>query len=199
MKIGNTEITVNLIPWAIAIISSMLLFTECNRKSDIEYIEKEVKVLVPSVEGSFEEVKPVKINTTVVEIDSTYYEKYISLKDSVSKLELFKEAIEINEYSEKFIDSLQTIEVYTKTRGEILGQSVKYKTNPYYVETEVKIPIEAKRYFSIGTEVGVSTIEPLTTTPVVKGNLLYTNKKGNTISISYDTEGRAWIGKTWKL
>lgn len=191
---------IKYIPWIFLIVGSILFIRQCGEEPVIEYVPVEVEVLVPSVEKVFDTIyEPKPVNVIVKEIDSTYYEKYKQLKDSVAKDSMFKEAIKINEYKEVFEDTLQTIDVYSKTRGKLLEQSVKYTTKPYYITVKDSIQIQKKVTVSVGSEIGISTINPILNKPVIKGNLIIKNKRDNTISISYDTEGRVWLGKTWKI
>lgn len=188
------------IPWLILIVGAIIFIRQCGEEPVIEYVPVEIEVLVPSVEYVHDTIKdPVPIYVKVPEIDSTYYEKYKVLKDSVARDSMFKEAIRINEYNEVFEDTLQTIDVYSKTRGKLLEQSVKYTTKPYYITVKDSVAIKKKFTISLGAEVGIPTIPTLSSTPVVKGGIIFKNKRDNTFSISYDTEGRVWLGKSWKI
>tara|TARA_R110002073_G_scaffold144403_2_gene296492 strand:- start:795 stop:1403 length:609 start_codon:yes stop_codon:yes gene_type:complete len=191
---------IKYLPWVIAAILAILMVRGCGNTPEKEYITVETIVEVPSVEKVFDTIyEPQPYPVKVKEIDSTYYKKYTDLKTQVEKDSLFKEAIEVNEYNETFEDTLQTINVYSKTRGKLLEQNVKYTTKPYYITVKDSVELKNRTVFSIGAEVGVPTIPTLSTSPVLKGNAIITNKRGNSISISYDTEGRVWVGKTWKI
>lgn len=193
-------IILRYLPWAFLTICAILLVRQCGQPPVVEYVPVEVEVLVPSVEKEFDTIyEPVPFPVKVKEIDSTYYEKYKQLKDSVARDSMFQEAITINEYNQTFEDTLQTIDVYSKTRGKLLEQNVKYTTKPYYITVRDSIAIKKKSSLSIGSELGISTVPSSNIAPVVKGNLVFTNKKGNTFSASYDTEGRVWVGKSWKI
>tara|TARA_R110000772_G_scaffold50518_4_gene116149 strand:- start:33330 stop:33950 length:621 start_codon:yes stop_codon:yes gene_type:complete len=188
------------IPWVIAAILAILMVRGCGQTPEKEYITVETVIEVPSIKYVFDTIyEPVPVYKKVKEIDSIYYKEYKKLKDSVKKDSMFKKAIEINEYTEKFEDTLQTIDVYSKTRGKLLEQTVKYTTKPYYITVKDSVEIKRKTILSVGAEIGVPTIPTLSTSPVLKGNVIITNKRGNSISASYDTEGRVWVGKTWKI
>lgn len=185
---------------AVALIAVLFLVKGLTEKSEPEYIYREVKVEVPVVEHVFDTIeKPVPVVKKEVEIDSTYYEEYLKLKDSAQKDSLFRETIKINEYDEKFEDSIQTINVYTKSRGEVLEQSVKYKIKPREVSVIDSFKVENKIHVNLGLELGVPTTQQFSNKPVLKGNLMLVTKKKNIYHISYDTEGRVWVGKTWKI
>jgi len=189
------------IPWLILIVGAIIFIRQCDDKQLVtEYVYINKEVLVPSVEKEFDTIyEPVPVYVKVKEIDSTYYEEYKKLKDSVAKDSMFKEAIKINEYNQKYEDTLQTIDVYSKTRGKLLEQNVKYTTKPYYITVKDSVEIKKKYTLSVGSEVGIPTIPTLSSTPVLKANIVFKNKRDNTYSISYDTEGRVWLGRTWKI
>lgn len=187
--------------WSYAALAILAIFLvkECNKPPKVDYKDVLIEVPIPVVEKQFDTVRPKPITKTKKVIDSTYYKKYLSLKDSVQRDSAYRDAIQINEYNQVFKDTFQTIEVYTKSRGEVLEQSLKYKTEPRTITVRDSIPIIPKRTFSLGVEVGVPTVHGLGTSPVIKGGIQYKNRKGNTTSLSYDTEGRIWLGKTFKL
>lgn len=189
------------IPWVILVVGAIMFIRQCNGNQLVtEYVYIDKEVLVPSVEHVFDTITEfVPVYKPVVEVDSVYYEKYKQLKDSVAKDSMFKEAIKINEYNQKYEDTLQTIDVYSKTRGKLLEQSVKYTTKPYYITVKDSVAIKKKYTLSVGSELGIPTIPTLGSRPVLKANVILKNKRDNTLSISYDTEGRIWIGKTWKI
>jgi hypothetical protein len=191
---------IKYLPWAIASVLAILMIRGCGKEPIKQYVPVEVRVEVPSVEKVFDTVyEPVPYPVKVKEIDSVYYGEYKKLRDSIQKDSMFREAIRINEYNQKFEDTLQTINVYSKTRGKLLEQSVKYTTKPYYITVKDSVEIKTRTKVFIGAEAGVPTLPGISTRPVLKGNIIIQNKRDNTISISYDTEGRAWLGKTWKI
>ncbi len=177
-----------------------LWVNQCNKDPEVRKVPVEVKVEVPSIEKKFDTIyEPKPVPYTVKEIDSTYYRKYVKLKDSLAKDSLFKKSIEINEYREKFKDTFQTVEVYSKTRGVLLEQTLKYLTEPRTIVVRDTIEIKPKNSLEAQLELGIPTVQGLNNTPVVKAGFVYKLKKGNGISLSYDTEGRFWAGATIKL
>jgi hypothetical protein len=188
------------IPWIVLLIGFVFLIRQCGDELVTDYVVLDTEVLVPSVNKQFDTIyEPKPYPVKVVEIDSTYYRKYIQLKDSVAKDSMFKKAIEIKEYNEKFEDTLQIIDVYSKTRGDLLEQTVKYTTKPYYIAVKDSVEIKEKWSLSLGTEVGIPTVPTLNAAPILKANIVIKNRRDNTFSISYDTDGRFWVGKTWKI
>lgn len=188
------------LPWIFLIVGAIVFIRQCNTKIEPEYITIEKEILVPSVEKIFDTIRvPVPVDRAVIKIDSTYYDRYLKLKDSVQRDSMFREAIKINEYTQQFEDTLQTIEVYSKTRGDLLEQNVKYITKPSTILVKDSVEIKKRNHVHFGAEVGIPIRSSFEVTPVIKGNVVFENKKGNTFSLGYDTEGRVWIGKTWKI
>lgn len=194
---------IDVLPWILAIVAGIFLWMEINKEPEVEYIPVEIEVPVPVKEHVFDTIykpKPVPVETTV--IDSAYYEKYLALVDSVEKAELFKEAIKINEYLETFEDSVQTIKVYSKTRGKLLEQVAEYETKPYTITAKdtIVVPNPLKVYVGVEAGLPVSANLNINGGPVAKVNLFLKPKnRENLWSLSADTEGRIWVGKTWKL
>lgn len=122
------------------------------------------------------------------EIDSTYYNEYINLKDSIAKEELFKETISINVYNEVIEDDVLKIDLYMKSRGKVLEYKTDYKifSKTYSIDTTltIKIPQKAKLY------VGGQIILPANTgnmQPSLAPSMLFTDKKSKkAYTISYD-------------
>jgi len=188
-----------VLPWILIGVLAVLFIRECNEKKVPEYIVKEIKVEIPVIKKEFDTIYEPKAIPGPIVIDSTYYDKYKQLKDSVAKDSMFKEAIAINEYNQVFEDDVQIIDVYSKTRGELLEQNAKYETKPRTIK--IKDSTEVKHKFSVnaGFDIGLPTVPTLSSTPVLRGNLMFNNKKGGTFSVGYDTEGRVWVGKTWRI
>lgn len=185
------------IPWVALAVVGILFIRNCDRPADKEYIR--VPVEIPSVGHDFAPIVLPAPKTPLPrpEIDSTYYWKYLSLKDSVARDSAYRDAITIREYETEFEDSIQTISVKSKTRGTLLEQSVSYLTKPRTIEKTVEIP--KKGGLSVGVDLGFPLNSNNPAPPVVKGSLIFRNKKKNTLSLGIDTEMRVWIGKTYKI
>ena len=123
---------------------------ECGKSEPPKYIETivPVEVSVPAITSAFPEVKdPVPVSTiTETEIDSTYYFKWLALKNKPnSKDSLFKEVIKINTYKETVEDDTLSIDLEFKVRGEMLSYKIDYTINPQTVKTEIPVKIEIPR------------------------------------------------------
>lgn len=186
--------------WGILLlILFVFLWAKFSDKEPVQKPPVEIRVEVPVIEKQYDTIyKPSPVIEKKV-IDKEYYNRYLTLKDSIEKNNAYKEAVTIREYKQDFEDSVQTINVYSKVRGDMLAQTLSYKTKPRELTVPVDIPSDKKRTFSAGMEVGVPTVQVYSFKPVIKAGLVYKNKRDNTFSVSYDTEGRVWVGKTFKL
>ena len=147
----------------VILIVAILWFRECNQDPEIVEVPIEVKVEVPVIEKQFDTIKlPTPVPVTKKVIDSTLYKEHVKLKDSIAKDSAYKEAIAINEYNQVFDDSIQTIEVYTKTQGKILEQSLQYETKPRTITFLDTLEIKKKGSLNVGGGVGL-------TPPIVTG------------------------------
>lgn len=191
----------DVLPWLIILVGAYFLVREINKEPEVLEVPVEIKVPVPSIKKEFDTIyKPKPVPVKEIIIDSTYYEEYKALKDSVAKDSLFKEAIKINDYQVTFEDSIQKIEVFSKVRGELLNQKAQYETKPrtLIVNDTIRVPNKFKAY--LGVEAGVPLAPTMATRPVAKVNLMVKFKNSeNPWTISGDTEGRIWVGKIWKI
>ena len=144
-----------------AIIAIILILRGCDKEVKTIKIPVIIEVEVPVIEKQFDTIyKPVpykiKGDTKIV-IDSIYYDKYIAIKDSVTKDSIFKDAITIREYKEKVEDDTITIDIYMKTRGLLLDYQVGYKTKPRKIllDTTILVKISNRYKTKIGVGGGV--------------------------------------------
>ena len=196
----------NLIPMGIgAVIGVILMFFM--QKPTIVKVPYEVKieVPVPVIEKEFDTIYrpyPVYVKGEV-KIDSLYYEKWSILSDSIAKDKAYKEAITINEYNTKFEDDILVINIYSKTRGTLLEVKSDYITKPRTIPLDTTLYIDIPKYneFYGGFELGLPVINmsTLDIQPILKGNLYLKTKKDNLWSLSFDSEGRGFVGHAWKF
>src|SRR5690606_7679366 len=110
-----------ILPYVACLVLGMLLLNECNREPKKETIIR--SVMVPEVITHYDTIKigsPVYIH----KVDTVYIDRFLR-SDSTEKLSLYKDAVTIREYNQVFEDSLSKIVVYSKTRGNLLKQSVR--------------------------------------------------------------------------
>lgn len=166
-----------------------------------------VEIPVPVVEKVFDtiyEPKPIYIpGKTKREIDSIYYEKYKSLKDSIKKDSLFKEAIKIEEYKPFFEDDTLRIDVYAKVRGKLLETGISYKTKPRTIklDTTIIVPIPTKAKVFGGFELMVPTTvnQNIGNEPVISGKLYLKTKKDRLWSVGITSQKQVVVGYAWKF
>lgn len=178
----------------------ILFLTAQPIKQDPVYIIEDRVVLVPEKHGSFDIITPpVPIINNSPTINKNLLEDYRALKDSLTKEEVYIEAITENEYSETYEDSLVKIDVYTKVRGKLLKQSPSYTVKPFaikYRDTTIIEKYEPTINIYGGVEAGIPMTEGET---IGKGTFYFQNKKQNIISLGVDTKGYVWGGYIIKL
>jgi len=183
-------------------VLSLFLLKECTEEIEIVEVPVVIEVPVPSVEVEFDTIKmltPIYIKGEK-EIDSTYYQKYITLKDSVQKNSMFKDAITIREYRERIEDDTIVIDLYTKVQGYMKEYQVGYKTKPRKItlDTVIKVPVPKKSQIFVGGEIGY----PYSSTETdiqAKINLYWKNKKNILYNVGIDSKKRIWVGMAFKL
>jgi hypothetical protein len=164
-----------------------------------------IEVPVPVIKKEFDTIyKPYPVYVKgEVKIDSLYYKEWLKLTDSISRNKAYKNVITINEYNTKFEDDILTMNIYSKTRGTLLEIKPNYKTKPRIIplDTTLNIPIPKYNEFYGGFEVGlpVMNMSTLDIQPILKGNLYLKTKKDNLWSLSFDSEGRGFVGHAWKF
>ena len=171
---------------AIAIIS-VLFYRQCSIPlPNPEIIIKERIIKVPEIKHSFDTITILKPFKDTV-IDSTYKLAYLNAKDSITRLKLYLDAITVKEYNENFTDSMQSIDVYSKTRGNLIAQMVSYKLFEREIKTKdtIILPL-ARRTLHLGFETSTNLD--------LKANLFYTDRKKTIYSIGINPEKTVFIG-----
>lgn len=168
----------------------------------------DVTVTIPPVSGTSGDVVikdsiievPVYIKDTKIIVDSTYKEKYekaVKEKDSVTAKLLFLEAIQINEYNEVAVnDDNVKVDLYAKTRGSLLAYRVDYKIKEKtFTYTPEVVYIRPRLTLLTGVDLMLPNIpNGEIGSPDFKFDLGFQNKKGNVISVGYDTNNYIHIG-----
>lgn len=186
---------------AIIILLGILMY-QCSRKPDVIKIPIKIEVPIPVVEVEFETINnpyPVYIPGKK-EIDSIYYDRYMALKDSAERNEVFKDAITIREYKETVEDDTITINLYAKVQGHLKEYQIGYKTKPRTIthKDEIEVPIDNKLQFGAGMELGFPTA-PNSGQGLVLKPKIAVDTKNIIYEMSYDTEKRGWLGLIYKF
>ncbi|EKF56245.1 hypothetical protein I215_01943 [Galbibacter marinus] len=180
------KLLIKILPYVACLVLGMLLFNECNRKPKKETIIR--SVMVPEVITKFDTIeveKPVKFHI----VDTVYVDRFI-YADSTQKIDLYKDAVAIREYNQVFEDSLSKIEVYSKTRGDLLKQSVDLTIFNREVIDTVPLP-RPKGNLYLVPEFGTNTkLDGLR----AKAGLMYQDRKKHLYSLSIDTDGYIYVG-----
>jgi len=206
----NTFSKNNLITLGVGLLLGVLLMYFIQKPTIIEVpVKVKIEAPVPVVEKQFDTIYkpkpyPVYIKGDIVkEIDSSYYNRWLSLKDSISKDKVYKDAITIREYNTKFEDDILTLNIYSKTRGTLLEIKPDYKTKPRTIPLDTTLMISIPKYnqFYGGIELGVPVIKIPFLEPSIlgKANFIWQTKKDKLINISIDTEGRLYGGYSIKF
>ena len=186
-----------LIPYLIIAVLGVFLYFQLTKDVEIVEVPVRVEVPVPVVKVEFDTILdpyPVYIEGKTI-IDSTYFEKYINLKDSVEKRKLFIEAIAIRDYHETVEDDTLKIDINMRVQGFLKSYQVSYKTKPRTILLDTILPLaipkRSRLYGSIETVIPTNQFE---FQPVLKVGLMLKTKSDRIYSVSIDTDGRLWGG-----
>jgi hypothetical protein len=167
-------------------------------------------VEIPAKSGSFKE--PTKVIPGVAKKDSIVYrdgktiytenpinkqlaEAYLKATDSIKRLKLYLDAIQEKDGTYVYDDKDLKLEIYAKTRGELLELKPKYTIK----KTEVKVDVPVKQtVFAMygGLELGNNSI---LNNLSVKADVGIQNKKGTIFSVGADTRGNYFVGAKVKF
>jgi len=192
---------------AIAVLFiAYLIYDKFTAEPEIVEVPVTIEVPVPGKAGEI--IRDTVLVPTAVyvpnPVNDTLLKKYQEAKDSITQLELYKDAITTRVYNEKFEDDVLTINVETKVQGRMLDQDISnYYVKPSTVVLDTTLSLEVPKKINIlaGAELGL----PLTPTGInpdgvnAKFNFGLQNKKGNILSVGIDTQGNGYIGYTMKL
>jgi hypothetical protein len=167
------------------------------------------KVIVPEKKGEFS--KPTAIlnqkrrkdsvvykNVTLITenpVNKELYEKYVTSKDSLEQVKLYLNAIEEREQTQVFDNKDINIEVYTKTRGELMDLKPKYTIKKREEKVEVK---QKESIFALHAGAVIETSATMNTL-VPKIQLGLQNKRGDILSLYYSTDKSIGIGYTIRI
>ena len=183
----------------VALILYIFLFDGCGKDKGIT-----TTVATPEVTGSFPAVinpapnpapKPEyrylagkdKTDTITVEnpVNIDLWNYYVNAEQS-KKDSIHADAIGEREYTLNNEDKFLKTTSHIKTRGELLSyQLTEYTIKPQ--DVEIKNPFRLLAGFEIGNTIELDDVS-------AKGNLMLQNRKGNILSVGYDTNRRIYAG-----
>jgi hypothetical protein len=194
----------------IIIILLFVIFLQrsCNNK-ELPSIQNQ-EVTIPSQNGSFNSLKPVKIHDTMVKdsiifknkiipvinpLDKELVINYLKAKDSIDKLNLFINAVKINKYKENFDNKDISFTIEAETTG-----TLNYIKPTYIIkEKTIDVPVKIKQtVFAVYTGVEAYN-NALLNNFGVKIDLGIQNKKGDIYTAGFDTNNNIYIGYKLRL
>jgi hypothetical protein len=179
----------------VAIFALIVLQIRCCRNKPTTVIEKVVTVEVKTPEY-------IRVSDTIYK-DSLIYRRITLppvtdstvlafLRDSINRLHMFIDAIAIREYNQSFRDSLQEVNVYSKTKGELIEQAIDYKiySRTYSVDTVVQFNCLniSKQFVSIG-----AGYNPISNIPNLHVGYNYLSKKQNLFQGALTSDGQIYF------
>lgn len=164
-----------------------------------------VTIETPAKSGSFE--KPTEVIPGVVKKDSIVYkngktiytenpinkqlaEDYLKATDSIKRLKLYLDAIQEKEGTYVYDNKDLKLEIYTKTRGELLDIKPKYTIKP--TEVKVDVPVKQTVFAMYG---GLELINNANLNNLgVKAEVGIQNRRGTILTVGADTRSNYYIG-----
>lgn len=202
----------------VLVVILFFLIDKCSQEKRIVEVPIKIDVPVPPIKGSSDTLinpSPIRVVTIESPLNKELKSKLRKLQDenrilfnkykkadSLSKQVIYKDAITIREYEQKFIDSFQTITVHSKTRGKLLSQHLEYETNEYTIPLDTVIKTEIKEKFKIFglLEIGSPVFSPDNREDLfAKGTFIFKNSKDNGFSLGIDNKGSVYGGYLFKF
>lgn len=161
-----------------------------------------VDVVIPKDSGQFVSKKPKPIIKEIFVSDSIKYKKLLSelkikynkIVDSTILLKELLGAKQIREYRETYEDSSIVANVYEKVEGTLLERRFSYITKPKkitYYEKKTTIEKYPDYALYLGLNFQTSTVFNNSAFGV---DLSYQNKKGNILTLGYNSQNHILIG-----
>ena len=169
-----------------------------------------VTVETPIKKGSFE--KPTEVIPGASKKDSIVYKKgktiytenpinkqlaedYLKANDSIKRLKLYLDAIQEKDGTYVYDNEDLKLEIYAKTRGELLEIKPNYTIKP--TKVKVDVPVKQTVFAMYG---GLEIINNQTLNNLgVKAELGIQNKKGTIFTIGADTRSNYYVGTKIKF
>ena len=195
--------------YVIGIFFIIYLFTLVKQCSETKETVP-VKIETPAKRGSFE--KPTEVIQGITKKDSIVYKKgstiytenpinkqlaedYLKSTDSIKRLKLYLDAIQEKDGTYIYDNKDLRLEIYTKTRGELLEIKPNYTIKPSEVKVDVPVPQTILAMYG-GLELGNnSSLSNLS----IKADVGIQNKKGTIFSVGADTRGNYFVGAKVKF
>jgi hypothetical protein len=156
-------------------------------------------ITVPAKDGTFVKTKPAEIKYDTIIRDTIVYKDkkiiidntdkkivndYLEAKDSIAKLNVVINSSKIRRYKDRLEDDSIVIDIESETTGTLNWIKPSYKIK----EQKLSIPVITKNtVFAVYVGGGISNNLQFNNF-ALEGNLGIQNKKGDIISVGYDTQ-----------
>lgn len=174
-------------------------------KEEVE-VPVRIEVPVPVISNEFKarvNPAPLVVKEKEVIIDSSYYNKWLKLKDSIERDRMIRDALTIREYNTKFEDDTLTIDIYSKVRGTLLEVKSKYTTKPFttVIDTTLKVKVPARAKFYGGFELIMPTRDfiGLGNEPLFQVGGILKTKEDRLIKVGITNKKQVVAGYYWKF
>jgi len=168
---------------------------------------KKVPVYLPSISKKTDTAKlPITIinvklprKNNKVQVDSTYYYKYLKEKDSVKQLSIFIDAIKVRDTTITLAnnDTIK-IDVWTKTRGKLVAQAANYTIKSRTIIVPVELPKASLMKVYGGLYATLPRSVELTPSIGIKLDLVSARTR-SVISVGIDNRSTVVVGLSKKL
>lgn len=180
---------------ALLILIGIALILNFFYKEDPE--PQPIQVIIPEQKGStgtqiIENVKTIPIpipGGTEIIVDEKWYKEYLEAKDSITRLNKYVQAIQVNELDTTFIDN-DTIKLdgVIKTRGSLLSYKFDYQIKERKFEYTPEVIVRRPRLSLVG-EIGLGVPTQPTADFTAFGALGLQFQNGFGAKVGYDTQG----------
>ncbi len=181
------------------IIIGLLLFSLFIQNKKCKFSTTTKIVTVPAKDGVFVKNKPTEIKYDTILKDTIVYKDkkiiidntdkkivndYLKAKDSIAKLNIVINSAKIRKYKDRLEDDNIIIDIESETTGTLNWIKPSYKIK----EQKLPVPIITKNtVFALYVGGGISNNLQFNNF-ALEGNLGIQNKKGDIISVGYDTQ-----------
>lgn len=160
-------------------VLSFFLHRQCNKPVETVRVPVRLDINLPERQGKSDTIYQDSIVIRTVTAPSETDTLMLAyLKDSINRLNMFLEAISIREYNETFLDSIQSVSVYSKTRGHLIEQSISYNILPQTIQVDtvlqVDCPVPSQKYMNLG-----AGYNPMLSRISMHGGFTYISTKRN--------------------
>ena len=202
MKTASNIDWVKITCYGIILVLTIILATGSCSHPKLQIIT----VKVPEIQGSFEPQVPTvinsrdtlylknPINSQLISENKKLKQDFTKANDSIKKL-LFAKAVKLSAFHSKFEDENIKMNINGIVQGEVKEITPNYTIKEKKVEVQIQAKETVFRLLA-GAEIGDNTALNAFT---AKANLLFQNRKGNMLSIGYDTDKRIWIGYNFSI